>query len=230
MNPLERPGDGPMHASRQTMSALADAQPDAADAALALWAGDAEARRAWHAYQLIGDVLRSDELAVDAGRDEALLAAVRARLADEPAIVAPLPVPAAPAVQDGGRAATLRRRWSFAAAAAGFLAVGGVVGVLQGQGDTSRVAAQAPGSSGLAVLAPRGLTASVEPVAAGGARVVPAPGQASAVGVPGAIGADPQWRLLDGKVIRDARLDAYLRAHRGTGAVAGRFETVVLER
>jgi hypothetical protein len=36
-------------------------------------------------------------------------------------------------------------------------------------------------------------------------------------------------------VIRDARLDAYLRAHRGgqaarPGAVSGRFETVVLER
>jgi sigma-E factor negative regulatory protein RseA len=46
---------------------------------------------------------------------------------------------------------------------------------------------------------------------------------------------DPKWQVVDGKLIRDARLDGYLRAHRGSqvampGGATGRFETVVLER
>lgn len=46
---------------------------------------------------------------------------------------------------------------------------------------------------------------------------------------------DPKWQVVDGKLIRDARLDGYLRAHRGSqvampGGATGRFETVVLDR
>ena len=224
MNLLERQADAES-ASRQTMSALADAQPDAVDAALALWGQDAQARRAWHEYQLIGDVLRSDELAADAVRDEALLLAVRARLADEPAIVAPL----AAAADGRSRSALVRRRWSVAAVAAGFLMVAGVVSVLQAPADNPSLAGQAP-ATGMAGLSPRdgaGAIARVRSPAGLSAAVQPASSEASAAG---AIGADPQWRMLDGKIIRDARLDAYLRAHRGSGAVSGRFETVVLDR
>ena len=48
-------------------------------------------------------------------------------------------------------------------------------------------------------------------------------------------GAEPVWRAADGQLIRDARLDEYLRAHRAgspavPGGATGRFETVVLER
>ena len=56
--------------------------------------------------------------------------------------------------------------------------------------------------------------------------------------MPSASGAgfgEPQWQVLDGRIVREAQLDAYLRAHRGTlaprpGVVGGRYETVGLER
>lgn len=225
MNPLEPQADGDAGASRQAMSALADAQPDAADAALSGWTTDADARRTWHAYQLIGDVLRSDDLAVDASRDEALLHAVRARLAHEAAIVAPS---AQPAGAKSGSEGAARRRWSVAAVAAGFLMVGGVVALLQGQDQGSRIASQpsAPGGVGLASRDASGAVTRVVQPGVG----APASGMPSTVGAAVAPQADPQWRMLDGKVMRDARLDAYLRAHRGSGAVSGRFATVVLER
>lgn len=230
MNPLEQQADGDAGASRQTMSALADAQPGAADAALSWWATDADARRTWHAYQLIGDVLRADDLAVDAGRDEALLHALRARLAEEPAIVAPSPQPAGGMSGFDGAA---RRRWSVAAVAAGFLMVGGVVALLQGQDERSRIASQ-PSATGSLGLASRDVSGAVtrvaQPVVGVAALVAPASGVPSTAGAAASPDADPQWRMLDGKVMRDARLDAYLRAHRGSGAVAGRFATVVLER
>ena len=93
--------------------------------ALAHWANDAEGRAAWHAYQLIGDVLRSEDLASTPRHDAAFLAALRGRLADEPAVLAPRPV-----------ASTVRRRRRLAwaapmAVAAGFVAVAGVLVVLQ---------------------------------------------------------------------------------------------------
>ena len=55
----------------QRLSALADGELDADESALACgqWRGDASVRARWHAYQLIGDVLRSEELASDAARD-----------------------------------------------------------------------------------------------------------------------------------------------------------------
>jgi hypothetical protein len=61
-------------------------------AGLQAWRDDARARETWHAYHLIGDVLRSEELAHAPARDEAFLAGLRQRLAAEPAILAPAPV------------------------------------------------------------------------------------------------------------------------------------------
>lgn len=67
----------------ERLSALVDgeAADDDVKQACAEWRGDAKARQSWHAYQLIGDVLRSDDLASAAGRDEAFLRRLRARLA-----------------------------------------------------------------------------------------------------------------------------------------------------
>jgi sigma-E factor negative regulatory protein RseA len=113
---------------RQWVSDLADGRLDAAalDRACRAWADDAEARRAWHAYHLIGDVLRSEDLAADARHDAAFLEGFRQRLAAEPVVMAPV-----------------RRRhpsWlAPVAAAAGFVAVAGVVVVL-------RQAAPVPGA------------------------------------------------------------------------------------
>jgi sigma-E factor negative regulatory protein RseA len=199
--------------SRETMSALADGQADPASAT-AMWARDAQAREAWHTYHLIGDVLRSDDLAVPAKRDADFLESLRRRLADEPPILAPssMAAPAAAVLQ-------VRRRWAAPiAAAAGFAAVAAVVVMTRAigsGGDAAPVVAAAPAATGLSS------------------------GQVAAPGVVGGgtavVQGEPQFQVVDGKLIRDARLDGYLRAHRGgsaavPGSAVGRFETVVLER
>lgn len=188
-----------LHARRQLMSALADGEVASAAAGCALWSSDADAREAWHTYHVIGDALRSDDLAAAPGREADFLAALRLRLAGEPTVLAPQPLPAPAA------APARSRTWRMpAAVAAGFVAVAGVLLVARMQAPSAELA----------------------PVLAS----VPAPPNASADGL-----GDPQWQVVDGKLIRDARLDHYLRAHRGgqvamPGGATGRFETVVLDR
>lgn len=91
------------------LSALADGEALGAEAddLLRAWSGDAQLRQQWHTYHLIGDALRSDDLCAEPGHDEDFLQRLRGRLADEPPIVAPTPVPAS-------RFGVLRRlsRWS----------------------------------------------------------------------------------------------------------------------
>lgn len=53
------------------------------------WRGDPQRRAQWHTYSLIGDVLRSGDLARPVGRDLAFLEGVRERLAHEPVVLAP---------------------------------------------------------------------------------------------------------------------------------------------
>lgn len=68
---------------REQLSALADGQLAADDIAQALaFADSAEGRETWQLYQLVGDVLRSPELAHHAQHD--VLSGVRAQLAKEP--------------------------------------------------------------------------------------------------------------------------------------------------
>lgn len=121
------PADTP-DSPRQWISDLADGrlQASALDGACRAWAEDGESRRTWHAYHLIGDVLRSEDLSADARGDAAFLASFRQRLAAEPVVLAPV----------------RRRRQVWlapVAAAAGFVAVAGVVVVL-------RQAAPVPGA------------------------------------------------------------------------------------
>lgn len=161
-----------------------DADPDDAQRGAALWRDDASCRERWHTWHLIGDAMRSDDLAAAPARDEAFLARLRERLADEPALLAPTPV--APAA-----APALRRRQAWltpAAIAAGFVAVAGVLVV-------TRSGAPDAGVGGTLAGAPA-------PVVGAGVQrvgVLPTPG--------GAL-------VLDGQMVRDAQLDAYLRAHR----------------
>lgn len=116
-DPLASPPDDP----RLWLCALADGDVQAADKACSLWRDDAQARQAWHAYHLIGDVLRSDELAVSPARDAAFLAGVRARLVVEPVVLAPTVLP------------RRRQPWLVPAAmAAGFAVVASVVVVSRG--------------------------------------------------------------------------------------------------
>lgn len=182
-------------ATRRALSGLMDGDRGAGDAVavFAAWNHDAESRSVWHAYHLIGDVLRSEDLASTPAQDEAFLKSLRARLALESVPLSPAPlrrvdgfaslaatssepaaVPAAVSV------AALRRssRWWMApaAVAAGFVAAAGLLVATQG----------------------------LSPDAADRARLAQA--KASAAGGP--------VRLAVGEMARNAGLDRYLVAHR----------------
>lgn len=177
----------------EELSALVDGEVAAQGVAqvCAAWRSDAELRQSWHAYQLIGDVLRSDDLASDPARDEQFLQRLRARMADEPVVLAPQPVAASPMA--AGRSA---RRWrAGAAVAAGFVAVAGVLVALQSPSpEPAPAVARAP--------------SPIVPAATVAAPMAPTAGDAAVL-------------VTDGKVIRDARLDRYLAAHqRFAGASA----------
>ena len=179
-----------------TLSALVDGEldVDATHRACLDWHGDGHARIRWHAYHLIGDVLRSDALASEAGHDERFLHRLRERLKTEPAVLAPEPLESAAPV----RAASTRWKWlAPAAVAAGFMAVASVLVVTQ-------VTPVAPGNDGVvfAQAAPerRAIMATAAPQA-GGQMV-------ASGGIP-----EPQTLVADGNLVRDARLDRYLTAH-----------------
>lgn len=188
----------------EELSALADGELHQAGVAAACgrWRTDESSRATWHAYQLIGDVLRSEDLATDAGRDAAFLSALRARLATEPVVLAPEAAVAATEVEPRVvNRAVSRGRWSWmapTAVAAGFVAVAGVLVV-------TRDPASAP---------------SAQP----GAGVAAAMPQTAVVAVPRSVVpiSEPQPLVADVRLIRDAGLDRYLDAHQhfaGTAAL-----------
>jgi len=217
-------GYGSEPSALENLSALADGEVDSAGAARACasWRDDASMRFTWHAYQLIGDVLRSDDLACASARDAALLMAVRERLADEPKVLAPDAVSRPPfETQPHGVHATgsvsRSTRWSWkasSAVAAGFVLVLGAVMV-------TRSPVPAGGEPAVAILA-QGSDGGVQPVK------VPSPAVSDNM-------AEPQLIVVDGKLIRDARLDRYLAAHKqfaGTsvlGAPSGFLRNAAVE-
>lgn len=179
-----------------TLSALVDGELDAlaTHQACLHWREDGHARARWHAYHLIGDVLRSDALASDADHDERFLQRLRVRLQAEPAVLAPGPIEsAAPA-----RRASTRWGWlAPAAVAAGFMAVASVLVVTQvtpvsPSGDSVVLAKAAPERR--AIIATAAPQAGGQMVAAGGI-------------------VEPPTLVADGNLVRDARLDRYLTAH-----------------
>ena len=194
-------------AAAEQLSALADGELDAGAvaAACAIWRDNESARVRWHSYQLIGDVLRSDDLASSAGKDAVFMAALRARMSTEPVVLAPVPLAAdaaAEAHRDAGRAGRARG-WSWmapSAVAAGFVAVAGMLMVTQ---------APAPGinAGGTVMSSARPSESGVMMVAA------PTP-SASGLAV------EPQALVADGQLIRDARLDRYLAAHKQFAGVS----------
>jgi sigma-E factor negative regulatory protein RseA len=187
----------------EQLSALADGElgETAAAQVCASWRGDANTRASWHTFHLIGDVLRSEDLAADPARDAGFLAALRVRLDAEPVVLAPRPLeyalPLAQAVpQRANGARGLRRSWMAASvAAAGFVAVAGVVVLTRGPAVPAPDAMIAQGTAGT-----KSVSASAPVTAA----------------------ADPQVLVANGKLIRDVRLDRYLAAHKqfaGTSAL-----------
>jgi sigma-E factor negative regulatory protein RseA len=190
---------------REQLSALADGElsAEAVKRACGLWRDEAEHRSTWHAYHLIGDVMRSEDLACDATRDQVFLGALRARLAAEPVVLAPAttePPGSVPARAASTRVA-LRRAWRApAAVAAGFVAVAGVLVVMRGVGSVPGADA-APQLAQAAAPTPAGPPAVVAPVIAEPATLVAAE-------------APPQTLVANGQLIRDAQLDRYLAAHK----------------
>lgn len=91
--PLPRRDDPHAEDRRACLSALADGDAQALDRGCALWREDEQARRDWHDWHLIGDVMRSEELAASPRRDADFLRGLRARLAEEPVVLAPSPTP-----------------------------------------------------------------------------------------------------------------------------------------
>lgn len=77
-------------ATREALSALADGEAPSQDVAraCAAWRDQPDARAAWRDYQMIGDVMRSEDLAQAADSD-AFLSRFRERLAQEPVVLAP---------------------------------------------------------------------------------------------------------------------------------------------
>jgi len=148
--------------SRRILSALADGDATSGEAerAFVAWREDAQVRATWHAYHLIGDVLRSDDLACAPEANEAFLVALRARLADEPVVLAPEPraaeaAAAQPAVANApaGAATRARGRWQGPMAmAAGFLVVIGGLNIVRpfSHGGNASLASNAGASSPLA--------------------------------------------------------------------------------
>jgi len=147
--------------TRRILSALADGDATDSEAARAFqaWRDDPDARATWHGYQLIGDVLRSEDLASAPRADEAFLVALRARLADEPVVLAPQAraeqaVVAAPAVANGGAAARARARWQGPAAmAAGFLLVVGGLNVMRPFGHAGDASVASSGAASVPLMA-----------------------------------------------------------------------------
>ena len=191
--------------AREELSALADGElsGEAVRRACALWRDDSEHRSTWHAYQLIGDVMRSEDLACDASADRAFLGALRSRLAAEPVVLAPVPMVPAEVVAAGKSAAAGRSVWRTwrapAAVAAGFVAVAGVLVVMRGAGSL-------PGAESAAPMAQAELPAAVAQPQALQQVAVPA---APLAGVE-----PPQAIVANGQLIRDAQLDRYLAAHK----------------
>lgn len=121
-------------AEREALSALADgeAQSQEVARACAAWRDHADARANWAAYQLIGDVMRSEDLA-QASSGEAFLKNFRERLAQEPVVLAPSAAQAQRAVQEQVAARhqlkpLKRRAWAGpVGVAAGFVLVVGAM-------------------------------------------------------------------------------------------------------
>jgi sigma-E factor negative regulatory protein RseA len=184
---------------KQTLSALVDGEADSNDVErlCGAWREDVELRRTCHSYHLIGDVLRSTDLAHRPAHDALFLQAVRARLANEPVVMAPHRSPGSAQADVEGRRFTLprsRRRWGVPAAfAAGFIVMGGFLvaarfAVPLGKSDVTIAATPMP---------------------------VPVAAASSAV-------EQPEAPILypDQELIRDARLDRYLAAHKQYGSMS----------
>lgn len=170
---------------RQALSSMLDGDMVDADLACRAWSEDPQSRADWHAYHVIGEVMRSDDTRAAPAHDLRFLSRLRARMASEPVMLAPR------AAAPHGRPAWSLGSWvAPLAVGAGFLAVAGVVVVA---GVAVPVDVQHDSSARIAGAA-----------TSGGAVAVQA----------GVTGASAMPQAGDGVLIRSAELDRYLAAHK----------------
>lgn len=182
--------------SRERLSALLDGETQvaASASACAAWCEEADARRDWHAWHLIGDVMRSDELASSGDHDARFLVALRTRLNSESAVAGVVSL-------DRVREARRPARWRLPSAmAAGVVLVVGTLALVR---SVQPVAEPSPAiaSAGPAALAPPGPLAQ-------------APVRTATNDEPGLV--------TDHRILRDEQLQRYLAAHKqfaGTSAL-----------
>ncbi|MBG9387885.1 sigma-E factor negative regulatory protein [Caenimonas aquaedulcis] len=168
--------------TRELISALADGQLRGEEFArgVEVVAADADAMASWHAYHLIGDVLRTGECSVST-QPAVFLSGLQARLADEtvPAMTGAAVMAVPPAAMRAEAANDTSFRWKLVA---GFASVAAVAAV------------------GWSLVA-----APVNPV------------QPQLAAIPaGAVVANTER----GAMIREARLDAFMAAHRELGGAS----------
>ena len=222
------------------LSALADGQLRGAAFAQAVESvlHSEEARSTWHCYQVIGDVLRSGDLAAQCGGDQAFLARFQSRLKDEPQVSRPMAQPMAAQVAvaystvermapAGGRADARQEapaaanapvfRWKMVAGFASMAAVAAIGWNLlalpgaSGIGGGQQLAA-VPASARVAVAEATPQVQRVEtvkPVAVADSAPSPAAAQNLAM-----TGNEPQV------MIRDRRLDELMAAHKQFGGTS----------
>ena len=189
------PGADGAQSRRERLSALMDGEldDDAAAGCCLRWRDDTDVRSSWHAYHLIGDVLRSGQ--------HGLRGVARGQAAAGGA-------PSAGRRAGGARAARRRRRraaasrgWlASAAVVAGFMAVAGVVGTIQGSPTSPALNVASTDSAGCRSCGAR--RPSLSP-----GRALPRRRPTSA----------PRRRRRRQQLLRDARLDRYLTAHKQFG-------------
>jgi len=144
---------------RQALSALMDGDGSAADDALRGWRDDARARADWHAYHLIGELMRSDDVQCAPLHDAQFLSGLRVRLALEPVVLAPAALTRPDASARPGRSS---RTWVRSmAVAAGFAAVAGVLVVMRPGGPEGAAQDRSP------LLANQGVAPSASAAAPG---------------------------------------------------------------
>jgi sigma-E factor negative regulatory protein RseA len=161
-------------------------------------------RTLWAQYHLVGDILKSDDLAADPAADAAFLTRFSAVFESEPPLLSP--VVHVPVAHESGRLAALTRRFlpplAVAAAAASLTWI--LVPQIQGNSASTPVAAMQTAS----VEVPQNTGVQrVAMAASSGAGADLASGN-TVLANPAAAASAPEVNM-----IRDARLDQYLDAH-----------------
>lgn len=162
---------------RACLSAMADGEATEGEMrqALQAWRDDEDCRADWHGYTLIGDAMRSDDLASSGGGHDAhFLGCLRARLAEEPVVLAPMAPVNSPDVPAASNVVPLRAgpRWRRALVShpgwttSAAVAAGCVMAVGAAMVWRSPVSGVAPAGVELAQVRPVAMPASMAEVAA----------------------------------------------------------------